>query len=85
MPHLYNVSDDDIDYQIRDRLSFCRFLGRDLEDKIPDAETIWLFQEQLTRHERHKTLFEHFDQQCEFELNMSLVLWQMSKAACIFE
>ena len=61
--HLYNVSDDDIEYQIRDRHSFCRFLGRDLEDKIPDAKTIGLFREQLTRHERHKTLFERFDQQ----------------------
>ena len=45
------------------RHSFCRFSGRDLEDKIPDARTIWLFREQLTRHERHKTLFERFDQQ----------------------
>ena len=29
------------------RHSFCRFLGRDLEDKVPDAKTIWLFREQL--------------------------------------
>ena len=45
------------------RHSFRRFLGRDLEDKVPDARTIWLFRAQLTRHERHKTLFEHCDQQ----------------------
>ena len=45
------------------RHSFCRFLGRGLEDKLPDARTIWLFRAQLTRHERHKTLFERFDQQ----------------------
>ena len=45
------------------RHSFCRFLGRDLEDKLPDARTIWLFRAQLTRHKRHKTLFEHCDQQ----------------------
>ena len=63
LQHLYNVCDDDIEYQIRDRHSFCRFLGRGLEDKIPDARTIWLFREQLTRHELHKTLFERFDQQ----------------------
>ena len=37
------------------RHSFCRFSGRGLEDKIPDARTIWLFREQLTRHELHKT------------------------------
>ena len=35
------------------RHSFCRFLGRDLEDKTPDAKTIWLFREQLTRHHSH--------------------------------
>ena len=63
LQHLYNVCDDDIEYQILDRHSFCRFLGRDLEDKIPDAKTIWLFRAQLTRHERHKTLFERFDPQ----------------------
>ena len=63
LQHLYNVCDDDIEYQIRDRHSFCRFLGRDLEDKIPDTRTIGLFREQLIRHEFHKTLFEHFDQQ----------------------
>ena len=33
LQHLYKVCDDDIEYQIRDRHSFCRFLGRDLEDR----------------------------------------------------
>ena len=33
----------------------------DLDERY--AKTIWLFREQLTRHELHKTLFEHFDQQ----------------------
>ena len=49
LQHLYNVSDDDIEYQIRDRHSFCRFLGRDLEDKIPDARTIWLFRDNYAK------------------------------------
>ena len=43
--------------------SSCRFLRRGLEDKVPDDKTIWLFREQLSRHERYKTLFERFDQQ----------------------
>jgi IS5 family transposase len=33
----------------RDRRSFMRFLGRALEDRVPDAQTIWLVREQLTR------------------------------------
>ncbi len=37
---LYNLSDDQVEYQIRDRLSFMRFLGLGLEDKIPDAKIV---------------------------------------------
>ena len=31
---LYNLSDDQVEYQMRDRLSFVRFLGLALEDKV---------------------------------------------------
>ena len=44
---LYNLSDDQIEYQIRDRLSFMRFLGLGIEDKVPDAKTVWLYREKL--------------------------------------
>ena len=47
LEQLNNLSDDRIEYQIRDRLSFMRFLGLNLEDRIPDAKTVWLFREQL--------------------------------------
>jgi len=38
---LYNLSDDQMEFQIRDRLSFMRFLGLSLHDRIPDAKTIF--------------------------------------------
>lgn len=44
---LYNLSDDATEIQILDRLSFMRFLGLGIGDRIPDAKTIWLFREQL--------------------------------------
>jgi transposase, IS5 family len=44
---LYNLSDDQVEYQIRDRLSFMRFLGLGLEGKVPDAKTVWLYRDQL--------------------------------------
>ncbi len=31
---LYNLSDDQVEYQLRDRLSFMRFLGLGLEDRV---------------------------------------------------
>jgi len=59
---LYNLSDDQLEFQIRDRLSFMRFLGLSLGDTVPDAKTVWLFREQLTEAGLVKKLFERFDQ-----------------------
>jgi len=58
---LYNLSDDEMEYQIMDRLSFMRFLGLDLDSRIPDAKTIWLFRERLKNHGLQKTLFGQFN------------------------
>jgi IS5 family transposase len=59
---LYNLGDDATEYQIRDRLSFMRFLGLSLGDRVPDAKTIWLFREQLTDAHLIETLFTRFDE-----------------------
>ena len=52
LQQLYNLSDERIEYQIRDRLSFMRFLGLQLEDRVPDAKTVWLFRERLKELKR---------------------------------
>ena len=44
---LHNLSDNGIDYQIRDRFSFMRFLGLQLENRVPDSKTVWTFRERL--------------------------------------
>jgi IS5 family transposase len=46
---------------LRDRLSFMRFVGLALHDPVPDAKTIWLFREQLTRAGAIERLFGRFD------------------------
>ncbi len=58
---LYNLSDDKTEFQIRDRLSFMRFLGLSLGDAVPDAKTIWLFREQLTEAGLIERLFQEFE------------------------
>ena len=58
---LYNLSDDAVEYQVRDRLSFMRFLGLGLGDRVPDAKTIWLFREQLGQAKLVRRLFKKFD------------------------
>ena len=58
---LYNLSDDQVEYQLRDRFSFIRFLGLGLEDKVPDAKTVWMYREQLAHAGVIEALFEDFD------------------------
>jgi transposase, IS5 family len=58
---LYTLSDDQTEYQIRDRFSFIRFLELALHDPVPDAKTIWLFREQLTKAGAIERLFARFD------------------------
>jgi len=56
-----NLSDERAEYLINDRLSFMRFLGLGLSDRVPDARTIWLFREKLTKAGAIGSLFERFD------------------------
>ncbi|MCA8906675.1 MAG: IS5 family transposase [Rhodospirillaceae bacterium] len=58
---LYGLSDEQAEFQIRDRLSFMRFLGLGPGEGVPDATTIWLFREQLTRAGAVDKLFARFD------------------------
>lgn len=58
---LYDLSDDQVEYQLRDRLSFVRFLGLGLEDTVPDAKTVWLYREQLAQAGVIEHVFDDFD------------------------
>ena len=59
---LYNLSDEQAEFQIKDRMSFMQFLGLNWQSRVPDQKTIWLFREQLTKAELVKPLFERFEQ-----------------------
>jgi len=55
------LSDERTEYLINDRLSFMRFLGLGLSDRVPDSRTIWLFRERLTKAGAIGPLFARFD------------------------
>lgn len=65
LQRIYNLSDDQTEYQINDRMSFMRFLGLSISERVPDAKTIWLFREKLVQAECIKSLFELFYQELE--------------------
>jgi IS5 family transposase len=61
----YNLSDEQAEYQINDRMSFMRFLDLSIADDIPDSRTIWVFRERLTDSGLVKELFDLFLKELE--------------------
>jgi IS5 family transposase len=47
--YLYNLSDEELEEHLHDRLTFQRFCGITMEMRIPDHTTIWRFKESLIR------------------------------------
>ncbi len=76
------MSDDRLEYQIRDRLSFMRFLGLDLTGTVPDAKTMWAFREDLKENQLIERLFARFDE-CLRELDVELKSGQMVDATFV--
>src|SRR5262245_16961679 len=62
---LHNLSDEQTEYLIRDRISFMRFLDLEFVNPVPEATTIWLFREALAQAGLIDRLFERFDQHLE--------------------
>jgi IS5 family transposase len=60
LQRLYNLSDEQAEFQINDRHSFQRFLGLHLGSAVPDFSTVWLFREALTVAEVIKPLFDTY-------------------------
>lgn len=65
LQRLFNLSDDQTEYQITDRMSFQRFIGLSLGERVPDAKTIWLFRDTLTQQGIIESLFQQFTRQLE--------------------
>jgi transposase, IS5 family len=59
---LYGLSDDAMEAQILDRITFMRFLGLNLGSKVPDAKTIWVFRQDLIEAGIFDSLFAKFDE-----------------------
>ena len=57
----FDLSEEETEFQIRDRFSFQRFLGLSIADRMPDKNTIWNFKEKLGK-DGIKALFEKCEQ-----------------------
>jgi IS5 family transposase len=62
---LYNLSDEQLEFQIEDRRSFQRFVGLPDAKHAPDRNSFWLFREALKELKLTETLFKEFNHQLD--------------------
>ena len=82
LQRLYNLADEALEYQVKDRLSFMRFLGLSLSASVPDARTMWLFKEELKECGLIEKLFERFHESLR-ALNVELKSGQIVDATFV--
>jgi IS5 family transposase len=56
----YNLSDNQVEYQINIWMSFMRFLNLTLSDDIPDSKTVWNFRAQIINLDLVDSIFSIF-------------------------
>jgi len=61
----YGLSDREAELSVEDSLSFRRFAGVPLEQKVPDHTRIWAFRQKLAELGLDKALFEEINRQIE--------------------
>jgi len=59
----YGISDEEMECQSVDRLSFRRFFG--YPDKVPDGNTIWLFRERLAETGKDRLVWAELQRQLD--------------------
>lgn len=60
---IYNLSDEQIEREIHDRISFMNFL--DYPDRLPDSTTVWIFRERLSKTGRDRVIWNELQGQLD--------------------
>jgi IS5 family transposase len=65
LQYAFNLSDEELEDQLIDRLSFQKFVGISFSQEIPDFTTLWYFKEALVTHKLMDKVFSSINHQLE--------------------
>ncbi len=65
LQHCYGLSDPQCEELVTDRLSWRRFVGLGLQDKVPDETTLVRFRARLVQHGLHQQLLQQVNTQLD--------------------
>jgi IS5 family transposase len=54
LQQLFNLSDEEVEFQVNDRCSFEKFVGLDVTSKVPDATTVAFFGSDCAKREKSR-------------------------------
>ncbi|ERI54532.1 hypothetical protein N878_00450 [Pseudomonas sp. EGD-AK9] len=57
LQHLFNLFDEQMEFQLPDRMSFQRFAGLKHSCRVPDRNTFWVFRERLVQANVERQIF----------------------------
>ncbi len=60
---LYNLSDEELEFQLNDRLSFRNFVG--FPNNVPDFSSVWKIRERLKENGKDKLVWEELQRQLD--------------------
>lgn len=63
LQQLFNLSDEQMEFQLLDRMSFQRFAGLKHSGRVPDRNTIWVFRERLVQANVEHQIFAGYTEQ----------------------
>ena len=63
LQRLYNISDNQVEYQIKDRMSFREFLDIQSVEDVPDEKTVWKYKNMMGNAGIGIKLFDKFNEQ----------------------
>ena len=61
LQQLFNLSEEELEFQVNDRFSFDEFVGFGVMNSIPDAIPVAFFRERLRKAQVIEELFEMFE------------------------
>ena len=65
LQQLFNLSDEQMEFQLLDRMSFQRFAGLKNAGRVPDRNTIWVFRERLVQANVEHRIFAEVQRQLQ--------------------
>ncbi len=84
LQQLFNLSDEEIEFQVNDRRSFEEFVGLGVMNDIPDATTVAFFRERLRKAGVIEELFEMFEEYLRSQGLQARVVRSLTRLSSLF-